>query len=121
MLEIETGSGYQSVVVSLLCREVVTIERFRSLAETAENRFVKLGSSNITQQIGDGAGGMPDYAPDDRIAEHGDGSVTLVSWGFEKLYTGLCVAPVVPEEVVRMKEKKDAPARLFANGARLVR
>lgn len=67
VLEIGTGSGYQTAVLSQLCAEVYTIERFRSLAETAGERFIRLGLSNITQQIGDGTEGMPDYAPYDRI------------------------------------------------------
>lgn len=67
VLEIGTGSGYQTAVLSQLCSEIYTIERFRSLAETAGERFIRLGLSNIIQQVGDGTEGMPDHAPYDRI------------------------------------------------------
>ena len=67
VLEIGTGSGYQTAVLSQLCAQVYTIERYRSLAEVAAERFQRLGLANITQQVGDGTQGMPDYAPYDRI------------------------------------------------------
>jgi protein-L-isoaspartate(D-aspartate) O-methyltransferase len=67
VLEIGTGSGYQTAVLSQLCAQVYTIERYRSLAEVAAERFQRLGLANITQQVGDGTQGMPEYAPYDRI------------------------------------------------------
>ncbi|MFM8746414.1 MAG: protein-L-isoaspartate(D-aspartate) O-methyltransferase [Aestuariivirga sp.] len=67
VLEIGTGSGYQTAVLSQLCKDVYTIERFRSLAEAAEERFIRLGLFNITRQVGDGTEGMPEGAPFDRI------------------------------------------------------
>jgi protein-L-isoaspartate(D-aspartate) O-methyltransferase len=66
-LEIGTGSGYQSAVLSHLCRHVFTIERYRTLSETAGERFRSLGLTNITREIGDGTLGMPGFAPFDRI------------------------------------------------------
>lgn len=67
VLEIGTGSGYQAAVLSRLARQVYTIERYGTLAETAGQRFARLGISNITQRVGDGTLGMPDFAPFDRI------------------------------------------------------
>jgi protein-L-isoaspartate(D-aspartate) O-methyltransferase len=67
VLEIGTGSGYQAAVLSRLAREVVTIERYRTLAETARQRFQALGYSNIEVRIGDGLTGAPDRAPYDRV------------------------------------------------------
>ena len=67
VLEIGTGSGYQAAVLSHLCRHVYTIERYRSLADTAGERFRGLGLSNITQEVGDGTRGIPAHAPYDRI------------------------------------------------------
>jgi protein-L-isoaspartate(D-aspartate) O-methyltransferase len=67
VLEIGTGSGYQAAVLSRLAREVVTIERYRTLAEMARERFQGLGYGNIEVRIGDGLGGAPDRAPYDRI------------------------------------------------------
>lgn len=67
VMEIGTGSGYQAAVLSQLAAQVFTIERYGSLAETAGERFRRLGLSNITQAVGDGTLGMPEHAPFDRI------------------------------------------------------
>ncbi len=67
VLEIGTGSGYQAAVLSRLAREVVTIERYRTLADTASARLKVLGYSNVTVRVGDGMAGAPDLAPFDRI------------------------------------------------------
>jgi protein-L-isoaspartate(D-aspartate) O-methyltransferase len=67
VLEIGTGSGYQAAVLAKLAREVVTIERYRTLAETARKRFDQLGIRNIEVLTGDGFLGAPNHAPFDRI------------------------------------------------------
>ena len=67
VLEIGTGSGYQTAILSQLCRRVYTIERFRTLAREAEERFKALKLSNITAMVGDGMKGWPKQAPFDRI------------------------------------------------------
>jgi protein-L-isoaspartate(D-aspartate) O-methyltransferase len=63
VLEVGTGSGYAAAVLSHLCREVVTIERFESLAEGAREVLAELGYENVTVRVGDGAKGAPDRAP----------------------------------------------------------
>jgi protein-L-isoaspartate(D-aspartate) O-methyltransferase len=67
VLEIGTGSGYQAAVLSRLAREVVTVERFRTLAEAARARLETLGYRNVEVRLGDGLAGAPDRAPFDRI------------------------------------------------------
>jgi len=67
VLEIGTGSGYQAAVLSRLVREVVSIERYRTLAEAARGRLKTLGYANVTVRAGDGMAGAPDLAPFDRI------------------------------------------------------
>ena len=67
VLEIGTGSGYQAAVLSRLAREVVTIERYRTLADEARERLGRLGFGNIKVLTGDGLAGAPDLAPFDRI------------------------------------------------------
>jgi protein-L-isoaspartate(D-aspartate) O-methyltransferase len=54
VLEIGTGSGYQAAVLSRLCRHVLTIERYRTLADTARARLEKLGCDNVEVLLGDG-------------------------------------------------------------------
>ena len=67
VLEVGTGSGYQAAVLAKLAREVITIERYRTLADSARMRFATLGYANIDVEEGDGLLGVPDRAPFDRI------------------------------------------------------
>jgi protein-L-isoaspartate(D-aspartate) O-methyltransferase len=75
VLEVGTGSGYQAAVLSRLARDVVSIERYRTLADQARERLRTLGYENVQIVVGDGFGGVPGRAPYDRIvvtaaAEH---------------------------------------------------
>jgi protein-L-isoaspartate(D-aspartate) O-methyltransferase len=54
VLEIGTGSGYQAAILSRLCAQVLTIERYRTLAERARVRLQELGYHNIEVMVGDG-------------------------------------------------------------------
>jgi protein-L-isoaspartate(D-aspartate) O-methyltransferase len=67
VLEVGTGSGYQAAVLSRIAREVVSIERYRTLADAACVRLETLGFNNVQVVIGDGFGGLPDRAPFDRV------------------------------------------------------
>jgi len=67
VLEVGTGSGYQAAILSRLAREVVSIERYRTLADMARERIKTLGYANVTVLAGDGMAGVPERAPFDRI------------------------------------------------------
>lgn len=67
VLEIGTGSGYQSVVLSRLVRRVYTIERIKNLLVKAENIFQELKISNIVSKYADGNLGWKEQIPFDRI------------------------------------------------------
>ena len=67
ILEIGTGSGYQTAVLSKLCRRVFTIERYRSLLKRAENRLILSRVNNVVTRYGDGFLGWHEQAPFDRI------------------------------------------------------
>src|SRR6266508_585532 len=67
VLEIGTGSGYQTAMLAHLGARVYTIERLPDLLVEAEERFRRLGLRNIETRLGDGAGGWPEHAPFDRI------------------------------------------------------
>jgi protein-L-isoaspartate(D-aspartate) O-methyltransferase len=67
VLEIGTGSGYQTAVLARLARRVFTMERHRELLRQAEQRFAALRLHNITTRFGDGTKGWPEQAPFDRI------------------------------------------------------
>jgi protein-L-isoaspartate(D-aspartate) O-methyltransferase len=68
VLEVGTGSGYAAAVLSRLCREVVTVERYDSLAESAAATLRELGYANVEVRSGDGSAGAPDRAPFDAIS-----------------------------------------------------
>jgi protein-L-isoaspartate(D-aspartate) O-methyltransferase len=67
VLEIGTGSGYQTAVLSKLARRVYTIERWKSLLDEAEGRFKQLRIHNVTSKCADGSKGWKEQAPFDRI------------------------------------------------------
>ncbi len=67
VLEVGTGSGYQAAILSLLAREVCTIEQHESLSQRAQERLARLGYTNITCVVGDGTLGYPPAAPYDGI------------------------------------------------------
>ena len=69
ILEIGTGSGYQTAILAYLCAsgKVFTIERLTDLLVEAEERFRRLGLTNIETRLGDGAAGWPEQAPFDGI------------------------------------------------------
>ena len=67
VLEIGTGSGYQTAVLCEIAKHVYTIELVRPLGEAARERLTALGYSNVSFKIGDGYRGWPDHAPFDAI------------------------------------------------------
>jgi protein-L-isoaspartate(D-aspartate) O-methyltransferase len=96
VLEIGTGSGYQAAVLSRLCAHVLTIERYRTLADAARDRLEALGYHNIEVMYGDGFDIPPGAGDFDRI---------IVTAAMEKIPDalqqrlepgGILVAPVGP-------------------------
>lgn len=67
VLEIGTGSGYQTAILSRLAREVYTIERLPELADRARTVLDEVGCQNVFYRVGDGTLGWPEHAPFDRI------------------------------------------------------
>ncbi len=94
VLEIGTGSGYQTAVLSRLARLVYTVERYRTLLGEAEARFKVLQLGNIITRFGDGGEGWPKQAPFDRIlvtAAAPDEPKTLLA---QLKPSGVLVAPI---------------------------
>jgi len=95
VLEVGTGSGYQAAVLSRVAREVISVERYRTLADNARQRLAALGYANVEVVVGDGLAGVPDRGPYDRIivtaaaetvpdalvADLGDGGVMVLPLG----------------------------------------
>lgn len=67
ILEIGTGSGYQTAILAMLAEQVYTVERYRTLIELAEQRLATLRVTNVSFNQGDGYEGMAEKAPFDRI------------------------------------------------------
>jgi protein-L-isoaspartate(D-aspartate) O-methyltransferase len=94
VLEIGTGSGYQSAVLARLCRRVFSVERHRELLRDAERRFGELRLRNIVCRFGDGTKGWPEQLPYDRVivtAAAAEVPATLIE-GLAR--GGVLVAPV---------------------------
>jgi protein-L-isoaspartate(D-aspartate) O-methyltransferase len=101
VLEIGTGSGYQAAILSRLCRHVLTIERYRTLADSARARLEKLGYDNIEVLLGDGF---------DIPAGAGDFDRIIVTAAMEQIPEkllarlepgGILIAPVGPHQGVQ--------------------
>lgn len=67
VLEVGTGSGYQTAVLAELAREIFSIERIPELAELAQARLAELGYQNVRIKLGDGTLGWEEFAPYDAI------------------------------------------------------
>lgn len=67
VLEIGTGCGYQAAVLSGLCLRIYSIERYKELFRSAQNRLSELRFNNVTIKWGDGLKGWPEQAPFDRM------------------------------------------------------
>jgi protein-L-isoaspartate(D-aspartate) O-methyltransferase len=68
VLEVGTGSGYAAAVLSLLCRELISVERHLELAQLAGATLSELGYGNVEVRTGDGALGVPERAPFEGIS-----------------------------------------------------
>ena len=102
VLEVGTGSGYQTAVLSRLARLVYTIERYRTLMREAEARFKEMDLTNIITKFGDGGLGWTEQAPFDRIlvtAAAPSEPKTLLS---QLKASGVLVAPVGKGPVQRL-------------------
>jgi protein-L-isoaspartate(D-aspartate) O-methyltransferase len=111
VLEIGTGSGYQTAILARLCRRVFTIERHRELVREAEQRFKALRIGNIVHRFGDGTKGWPEAAPFDRILVTA-AAETLPAAVVEQLAPdGILVAPLGSERrdqiLVRVRRQAD--------------
>jgi protein-L-isoaspartate(D-aspartate) O-methyltransferase len=101
VLEIGTGSGYQAAILSRLCRQVLTIERYRTLADSARARLAKLACDNVEVMLGDGFDIPANAGQFDRII------VTAAMEQVSEALTqrlepgGVLIAPVGPQQGVQ--------------------
>ncbi|WP_407649111.1 protein-L-isoaspartate(D-aspartate) O-methyltransferase [Aquamicrobium zhengzhouense] len=105
VLEVGTGSGYTSAVMSRLSARVLTLDRFRTLCDAARQRHETLGISNILVRQADGTNGAAAEGPFDRIVIWA--AYESLPRGFvEQLSSGgVMIAPIGPADGIQTLEK----------------
>ncbi|ESY49260.1 protein-L-isoaspartate(D-aspartate) O-methyltransferase [Mesorhizobium sp. RSR380A] len=98
VLEIGTGSGYTAAVMSRLAARIVSVDRYKTLAEQARQRFEALGIGNVIVRQADGSTGLANEAPFDRIVAWAAFD-SLPRFLLDQLSSGgIVIAPIGPEE-----------------------
>jgi len=122
--EVGTGSGYQAAVLSRLAREVVTLERYRTLANSARARLKTLNYTNVEVLLGDGFGGEPMRAPYDRIIVTAAAESIPPALTAQLAEGGIMILPLGPhggaQELVKLTRTKDGLSRENLIGVRFV-
>ena len=113
VLEIGTGSGYQTAILSRLCREVVTVERIATLSLAARSRLERQGVANVTFVVGDGSLGCPEHSPYDRILSAAASPDLPPPWLEQLAEGGVVVLPVGGrlEQVLARVTKREGKTR----------
>ena len=99
VLEVGTGSGYQSAILAALAQEVVSIERQPALAVKARTTLAALGFDNVTVLVADGTKGHAEGAPYDAIIVTAGGPRVPAPLGRQLAIGGRLVCPVGPRDV----------------------
>lgn len=110
VLEIGTGSGYQTAVLSELSKEVFSIERIEILSTTAEKKLIQLGYDNVILKVGDGTLGWPEQAPFDRVLVTAGTPELPDTFKVQLKDNGIIVAPVgnqYSQQIVKAKKIDD--------------
>lgn len=94
VLEVGTGSGYQTALLAELVSEVYSIERIPELLDEARKRLRRLGYTNVFLFVGDGSKGLPEFAPYDRIIVSACARRIYEAWIEELKDGGLIVLPL---------------------------
>jgi protein-L-isoaspartate(D-aspartate) O-methyltransferase len=110
VLEVGTGSGYGAALLSLLSREVHTIERIESLYRKARERLARLKYANVRCHLGDGTNGLAGEAPFDAILVAAGAESIPEAYKQQLAEGGRLVMPVGPfshQEMVRLTRRGD--------------
>jgi len=111
VLEVGTGSGYQAAVLSRIASRVVSIERYRTLADTARARLKSLGYDNVEVLLGDGMRGEPIRGPYDRIVVTAAAETMPEALVEQLAEGGIMVLPLGPhhdaQHIVRITKTAD--------------
>ena len=109
VLELGTGSGYQSSILSLLVRRVYTIERIKSLLIKAEEKFNELKLTNIVTKFADGNLGWKEQIPFDRIIFTAATNKISSNFFNQISNNGIVVAPIIEgsKQILKKYTKKN--------------
>ncbi len=123
VLEIGTGSGYQTAILARLCGELVTIERLALLSEAARRRLATIGIGGVTFVVGDGSLGSLEHAPFDRILSTAASPSVPAPWIAQLTEGGILVLPVggrYEQELTRITRVEGRTASEVLGGCRFV-
>jgi len=119
VLEIGTGSGYQTAILSRLCRNVISVERIASLSEEASRRLSEMGVGNVVYVVADGSVGCPEHAPYDRILAAAAAPAVPRPWLDQLAEGGIIVLPLGGrrgQDLARVTVRDGTPATEILGG-----
>lgn len=123
ILEVGTGSGYVSALLSKLCADVYSVERHAELARSAEERLRRFGYTNVELRVGDGSLGWTEHAPYDAILVSA-ATFEVPPALFEQLKEGgrmiVPVGPAFSQELQLVRKVEGKPEVVILEGCRFV-
>lgn len=124
VLEIGTGSGYQTALLAKFAKRVYTVERIEELSQEAQKKLQQLNYQNIEYKVGDGSEGWPEYAPFDRIIVTAGAGIIPEELIEQLAPEGKMVIPVGKKEVQDLvlvtKDKEDKINKKYLGKVRFV-
>jgi protein-L-isoaspartate(D-aspartate) O-methyltransferase len=123
VLEIGTGSGYQTAVLAELVAHVYSVERHAQLAHEAQERLSRLGLTNVSVLVGDGSHGLAEYAPFDAIVVSAAASEIPAALFDQLREGGRMIIPVGPpeeQELQLVRKQEGKPLITVLEGCRFV-
>jgi protein-L-isoaspartate(D-aspartate) O-methyltransferase len=122
VLEIGTGSGYQTALLAEFSESVYTIERIKELSQSAKDKLDRLGYTNIDYKIGDGSLGWAEHSPYDRIICTAAAQSIPAELAEQLADNGRMILPVGPAGLQElMLIKKDGQGKVSAEPLSMVR
>ena len=123
VLEVGTGSGYQTAVLAELAGDVVSIERYEALSRQAADRLGELGYRNVRLIVGDGTLGWPDDAPYDRVIVTAAAPRCQPALFDQLRETGILIAPIgddTDQNLITIRKLGGRPQFAQLTGCRFV-
>jgi protein-L-isoaspartate(D-aspartate) O-methyltransferase len=123
VLDVGSGSGYQTALLSHLARDIHAVERLDTLAARSVETLGRLGVANATVHVGDGSLGLPDFAPFDRIICGAASPDVPPAWIEQLADGGIIIVPTGPRDVqtlLRVEKRGEKLRRVEICGVRFV-